>query len=488
MQSFKKNQMKNKLVLTAAGLILFATIFKSENTYAQATDNDLLGQINAITTAVPFLIITPDARAGALGDCGVASSPDAASIHWNPAKLAFSENNMGFAVSYTPWLRKLVPDINLAYLSGYGKFGKKKLQAVGGSLRYFSLGDITFTDNVGNIIGNFRPNEFALDFAYARKLSDYFSMGVALRYVNSNLTGGISVEGAATKAAQAGAGDVSFFYTNPKIKIKDLKTELNIGLNISNIGNKVSYTNTSEKDFIPTNLRLGFSYKLNVDEYNSIAIMADVNKLLVPTNPTRDMRQNVPNPIEFIPDNREYIPSDGSTGTINQGVGNINNTSPIAFRNDPYSKGHKDSIPNPNLGGQMPNPEFGADMPNPNYLEITAGKDPNVSVISGIFQSFGDAPLGFKEEMRELTYSIGLEYWYNKMFSVRAGYFGEHVTKGNRKYVTLGAGIRYNVFGLDFAYLIPTQQRHPLENTLRFTLTFDFANVKAKKDTEGATE
>lgn len=418
--------MKNKLVLTASGLILFASIFKSENVLSQnnpPTDNDLLGQINTITTSLPFLIITPDARAGAMGDVGVASTPDAASIHWNPGKLAFVENDMGFAVSYTPWLRKLVPDINLAYLSGYGRFGKKKLQTIAGSLRYFSLGDITFTDNVGNVIGNFRPNEFALDVAYSRKLSDFVSMGIALRYANSNLTGGISVEGAATKAAQCVAGDVGLYITKPNIKIGEMKSDFAFGFVISNIGNKVSYTQTSEKDFVPINLRFGPSYKINFDDYNSLSVMVDINKLLVPTPP------------------KLKVDEDGN------------------------------KIPDGN-----------------GYYEIQSGKNPNVSVPAGMIQSFGDAPGGFKEEMREFIFSVGMEYWYNKMFSVRAGYFNEHATKGNRKYVTLGAGIRYNVFGLDFAYLIPTAQRHPLENTLRFTLTFDFADVKAKKDAEGATE
>lgn len=422
MQSFQKNKMKNKLVLTAfSAFAFFAGTNKSFAQNQQDRANDI--QINTITTALPFLIITPDARAGAMGDVGVSSAPDAASIHWNPGKLAFVENDMGFAVSYTPWLRKLVPDINLAYLSGYGRFGKGKLQTIAGSLRYFSLGDITFTDNVGNVIGNFRPNEFALDVAYSRKLSDFVSMGIALRYANSNLTGGISVEGAATKAANAVAGDVGVYITKPNIKIGDMKSDFAFGLVLSNIGNKVSYTNTSEKDFIPINLRLGPSYKINFDDYNSLAVMVDINKLLVPTPPRLAL---------------------DSSGT-----------------------------PIPDGNG---------------YYQIEAGKNPNVSVVSGIFQSFGDAPDGAAEEFRELTYSVGLEYWYNKMFSVRAGYFNEHASKGNRKYFTLGAGIRYNVFGLDFAYLVPTQQRHPLENTLRFTLTFDFADLKEKKDKGGATE
>jgi len=483
--------MKIKLVLTA--LIISVFFFGNFNAFSQSNQQDRADeiQINTITTAVPFLIITPDARAGALGDAGVSSTPDAASIHWNPAKLAFIENDMGFALSYTPWLRKLVPDINLAYLSGYGRFGEKKLQTLAGSLRYFSLGNITFTDEQGNVLRDYNPSEWALDVAYARKLSDFVSMGIALRYVNSNLTGGIDVGGSSTKAANAVAGDIGVYVTKPNIKIGDMKSDFAFGLNISNIGNKVAYTNTSEKDFIPINLRLGPSYKIKFDEYNSITIMADINKLLVPTPPSKDLRQNIPNPVEFISDNREYIYEENPTySTINQSGGNISNGNNLSInsRDIGFSKGHGDSIPNPNYGGQIPNPEYGEDIPNPDYGVIIAGKDPNVSVPAGMIQSFYDAPGGGKEELRELTYSFGLEYWYNKMFSIRAGYFNEHASKGNRKYFTVGAGIRYNVFGLDFAYLIPTSQGHPLENTLRFTLTFDFANLKGKKDKGESTE
>lgn len=421
MQSFQKNTMKKKLLLAA--IIGSIILMQYKFTFSQNTNRS--DNINTITTAVPFLLISPDARAGGMGDAGVASSPDAYSIHWNPGKLAFMETDMGGSVSYTPWLRALVPDINLAYLTGYGKFGKGKLQTLAGSLRYFSLGDITFTDNVGNVIGNFRPNEFAVDVAYARKLSDFVSMGVALRYLNSNLTGGITVEQNATKPANGVAGDIGLYITKPKIKIGNMKSDFAFGLNISNIGNKVSYTNTSEKDFIPINLRLGPSYKIQVDDYNSLALMIDLNKMLVPTPP-------------------EYLHAYDSSGAD------------IGLARDADGK-----------------------------LIISKGKDPNVSVAQGIFQSFGDAPGGFKEEMREITYSFGLEYWYEKTFSVRAGYFNEHATKGNRKYFTVGASIRYNAFGLDFAYLIPTTQRHPLANTLRFSLTFDFGGIKEKDDNEG---
>ena len=428
----KKNRMFNFRYLSAtliiAGLISTQASAQSFQT-GDGEDGDI--QLNTITTAVPFLMIGPDARAGGMGEVGAATDPDGASIHWNPAKMAYVPNKMGFSVSYTPWLRALVPDINLAYISGYGKIGKKGLQTISGSLRYFSLGDITFTDNSGNTIGNFNPNEFALDVSYARKLSEEFSGAISLRYVYSNLTGGLNVGGADTKPGQAGAADIAFFYRTEKIEIADRKTVLTAGLNISNIGSKMSYTQTNEEDFIPINFRFGLGFKYYVDERNSIAAYFDINKLMVPTPP--------------IIDDQPYLDNDLVPG---------------------------DSI------GQIGHP----DNANPTFQQIIAGQDPNRSVPNGMFTSFGDAPGGSAEELREINIAVGLEYWYNKLFAIRAGYFHEHFSKGNRQFFTIGAGIRYNVFGLDFAYLIPTQQRHPLENTLRFTLTFDFEAFKKQNE------
>lgn len=400
-------------------LISFSGTAQTFNT-GDNEEGDL--QLNTITTAVPFLMIGPDARGGGMAEVGAATSADGASIHWNPSKLAFIDKKFGVALSYTPWLRALVPDINLAYLSAYGKIGKKNQQTVAGSVRYFSLGNIQFTDNSGNFIRDFNPNEFAIDVAYARKLSDEFSGAVALRYVYSNLTGGLNVGGADTRPGQAFGADISFFYKTEKIEIKDKKTEITAGINISNIGSKMSYTQTVEKDFIPTNLRLGVGFKLHVDDHNSLGVYVDANKLLVPTPPV------------YATDSAGYVlDADGNR-------------------------------------------------------VIEAGKNPNVSVPAAIFQSFGDAPGGSAEEFREVNWSAGLEYWYNNQFAVRAGYFHEHATKGNRQFFTLGATVRYNVFGLDFAYLIPTQTQHPLANTLRFTLTFDFDGTKkktAEEDIEG---
>ncbi len=396
---------KTKKIWLAVGLI---ALFMNANAQVSKRDQ-LLGQKDGrvITTAVPFLMIAPDARAGAMGDVGVASTPDASSMHWNPAKYAFIEKDMGFSLSYSPWLRELVSDINLAYLSGYKRIDK--MSVIGASLLYFSLGDITFTDVVGNSLGDYRPSEFAFDVTYSRKLSDVFSGAIAARYINSNLTQGQTVNGMASHAGQSIAADVAFFYQKPVRFNQNLKGTLAFGANISNLGAKISYTETTERDFIPTNLRLGSCLTLNIDDYNKISIMVDFNKLLVPTPPIYD----------------------------------------------------RDSANNPLYGAN-------------GEKVILAGKDPNVGIVSGLFQSFADAPDGFAEELREITYSIGAEYWYDNQFAVRAGYFHESMYKGNRQYFTLGAGLRYNVFGLDFAYLIPTEQRNPLGNTLRFTLTFDF--------------
>lgn len=368
--------------------------------YSQVSTGELGGgnELNTITTAVPFLLISPDSRSGAMGDVGVATTPDANSLHWNPAKLAFVEDDLGFSVSYVPWLRALVPDINLSYLAGYKKIGDN--QAVGLELRYFSLGNITFTDLQGRVLTDYKPNEFALGTSYSRKLSDDFSLSIAGRYIYSDLTGGQSASGIPTVAGQSVAADVSGYYQRA-IRLGKQDADLAFGGNISNIGNKISYTETAVRDFIPINLRLGTSLSTEFDDYNKMSIAFDINKLLVPTPP-------------------EY-----------------------------------------NTDG-----------------EIIEGKDPNVSVVSGIFQSFGDAPGGFNEEMREINYSVGTEYWYADQFAIRAGYFFEHETKGGRKYFTFGSGVKYNVFELDFSYLINASKaingNNPLANTMRFTLVFDF--------------
>ena len=363
--------------------------------------------INTITTAVPFLMIAPDARGGAMGDAGVASTPDANSMHWNPAKYAFVDKKMGFSLSFSPWLRKLVNDIYLGYLAGYYKIDDR--QTVAMSLRYFSLGEILFTDEIGNPLSLYNPYEFALDATYARKFSEKWSGGVAGRFIYSNLTQGQYVGGAESSAGISVAADVSIYYRTD-VQMGAIDGQFAWGLNISNIGSKISYSSSNtQKDFIPTNLRIGPSLLLNIDEYNSISFMFDINKLLVPTPP-----------IYLRDTNGQFV-----TG------------------------------------------------PDGDKL-IYKGMNPEVSVVQGMGQSWYDAPGGFAEEMREFSFAIGVEYWYNKLFAIRGGFFYEDETKGNRKFFTLGAGLKYNVFGIDFAYLIPLEQQNPLENTLRFTLFFDF--------------
>jgi hypothetical protein len=423
MKKMKIQKISALLFATFLMIVAFANEMFSQAkiNYNQLAGQQLNTQINTITTAVPFLLITPDSRAGGMGDVGVASTPDANSIHWNPSKLAFVDKTMGIGVSYTPWLRALVPDINLAYLSGYYK--TKKRGTIAASLRYFSLGEITFTDANGTTIGQFRPNEFAIDVAYGVKLGKHLSGGGAVRYINSNLTGGTFVDGSATKPGRAVAVDISMLYRKDKIKLAGgTKAISSIGLNISNIGNKVSYSNrggTSTSDFLPINMRLGYSIDFQFDEYNSLSIEVDANKLLVPSPPV--------------------YKRDSAGGVV-------------------YSQGQP---------------------------QILYGKDPNRGVTEGMLGSFNDAPGGGKEELREINYGTGIEYWYNHLFAVRVGYFYESPYKGNRQFFTLGAGVKYNVFGLDFAYLIPTQQRNPLENTLRFTLTFDFDAFKAQNEEKG---
>jgi hypothetical protein len=370
--------------------LLLAAVTGTSAVFAQAST----GELNAIQTVVPFLTIAPDSRAGAMGDAGVATSPDVYSMHWNPAKFAFIDGESGLGISYSPWLRNLVPDINIAYLTGYKRIDAK--QVISGSLIYSSLGDVPFTDDFGNLERTFNPNEFALDAAYSRLFADNLSGSIAFRFIYSNLTGGSYSGGVATRPGISFAADISAFYQK-SIDLGTKEGNLGFGVNFSNIGTKMSYSDSQTSDFIPMNMRIGTAGTVNLDAYNKITFTIDINKLLVPTPP-------------------------------------IYNSA----------------------------------------MEIVDGKDPNVSVPVAIFQSFFDAPGGFKEELHELTYSYGAEYWYNSQFAIRGGYFQENETKGNRKYFTTGAGFRLKVFTLDFSYLMPLAQNHPLARTLRFSLAFDF--------------
>lgn len=347
--------------------------------------------LNTVTTAVPFLRVAPDARAGGMADVGISVSADPNGWFHNPAKMAFAEKDLGFSVTYTPWLRQLVNDIYLASVYGFKRIDD--MQTIGGSLRYFSLGNITFTNQSGQFIGDFRPNEFAIDAGYSRKLSDYFSAGTMLRFIYSNLATGQQVNGVDVRPGTSVAADLSFFYQNPDIELGDMDATLAWGLNISNLGAKITYTaDAQNRDFLPSNIGTGVSLNMQLDDYNQLLISLDMNKLLAPTPDT--------------------------TGT---------------------QEWKEQSVPSAVLG------------------------------------SFSDAPGGFSEEFREIIFQLGAEYWYDNQFAVRAGYFYEADTKGGRNFFTVGLGLKYNVFGLNFSYLIPTtNQRNPLDNTLRFSLNFDF--------------
>lgn len=371
-----------------------------------------------ITSAVPFLMISPDARAGGMGDLGVATEGDANAMHWNPAKMMFAEKDMSISISYTPWLRNLVPDINLAYLSFFKKIQDRA--AIGASIRYFSLGEITFTDQQGTVTGQYNPNEFAIDAGAALRMSDKWSGAVAFRFIYSNLSLGQSVQGQPTQAGLSGAGDVSFFYENKEKKLFKRPVIWRWGINISNIGAKIKYSEVQPNgDFLPTNLRTGASATLDIDDYNRVTLAFEFNKLLIPSPPLYAIDEN--------------------GNTIRD-----ENNNPV----------------------------------------VCKGMDPNRNIMNALVTSFVDAPGGFVEEMAEINFAVGFEYWYNKLFGARGGFFYEPQSKGNRQYFTVGASVRYKVFGLDFSYLIPTVARNPLENTLRFTLSFNFDKAKKKDKTK----
>lgn len=351
---------------------------------------------NGITTATPFLLIVPDARAGGMGDVGVSTSADANSLFHNPSKIAFSSRQIQIGVNYSPWLRNLTDDIFIGGASYINRFSETA--AWGAEFRYFSLGQVDLTDNVGNPTGTINPNEFALSGTYALKLSETFSMGVSLRYFRSNLafTGTTSN----LQPINSFGVDVSGYYQSEEENYGTFNGRYRIGFNIANIGPKVSYV-PGEEDFIPTNLKFGGGFDFILDDYNVIGVNLEFTKLLVPTPPTRD-----------------------NTGAI------------------------------------------------------IDGKDDNVGWVAGIFQSFGDAPGGLSEELKEFTYALGAEYLYNNAFALRAGYFHESEVKGNRQYFTLGAGFKTNALNIDLSYLINSSDvNNPLENSLRFSLSFDLGEI-----------
>ena len=363
---------------------------------------DKTDMFNPVNTSVTSQTIAPDARAAGLGDVGAATDPDVVSQYWNPAKYPFTISRAGVALNYTPWLRQLVNDMDLAYLVGYYRIGD--YSAVSGSLRYFSLGEVFTSSSLdGSNDMSINPYEMSLDVAYSLMLSEQFSLSAAVRWIYSDLTYDYTED---TSPGSAFAADISCYYQN-YLNLGPRECQLGLGLNVSNIGSKITFGGDEHSEFIPTNLRLGASLMIPVDEYNRFTLAADANKLLVPTYPKQREEET----------SQEYV-----------------------------------------------------DRLEKEYFDVSS--------ISGIFKSFSDAPNGMKEELQEIQWSVGAEYVYHDQFALRAGYHHESENKGNRKYFTVGAGFRMNVFSLDAGYVIATAKSNPLDQTLRFTLSFDMDGIK----------
>ena len=368
-------------------------------TTAMAQKEDIFNPIN---TSVTSQSIAPDARAAGMGDVGVATDPDVVSQYWNPAKYPFTISRAGVALNYTPWLRQLVSDMDLAYLAGYYRIGD--YSAISGSLRYFSLGEVYTSSSMdGGSDMTINPYEMSVDLGYSLMLSETFSLGAAVRWIYSDLTYDYTED---TSPGSAFAADLSLYYQN-YLNLGSRECQLGLGMNISNIGSKINFGGSDNSEFIPTNLRLGASLMIPIDEYNRFTIAADANKLLVPTYPKQEEG-------ESLEDYQQRVQKD--------------------------------------------------------YYDVSS--------ISGIFKSFGDAPRGFEEELEEIQWSVGAEYVYHDQFAIRAGYHHESETKGNRKYFTVGAGFKMSVFSLDAGYVIATAKSNPLDQTLRFTLSFDMDGIK----------
>lgn len=417
-----------KISIFFLSAILFHNISFSQST---ATDDDL--QLNTITTALPFLSITPDSRAGGMGEAGTALSGNSTSIYWNTSMLSFAEKKAEIGISYVPWLRKITNDINLSYLSGYTKLNER--HTIGGGIRYFSLGQITFTDASGDILREDKPSEFSLIGAYAFKLNDKLSVGLNGKFAYSNLTGGLVTGGTDTRPGIIGATDLSFTYFNPNAKLGSDEGQFIFATTLNNIGNKVAYSELARRDFIPMNLKIASSYKADLDKYNSVLLALEFQKLLVPTPPVFD----------------------------------IDGTTIISGRNNDVGV----------IAGLL---QSFYDAPG------VVEKDENGDYIQnddGSYQIKKGSRL--KEELTEINIATGLEYWYNNVFALRTGFFYENRNKGNRRYINFGAGFNYNNLGIDMSYLVSVSgQDSPLANTLRFTLRFTFGDspVQEKETAE----
>ena len=401
-------------------------VFLARNAFAQptsgsgVTDNDL--QLNSITTAVPFMAITPDSRAGGMGDAGTALSASSTSIYWNTSALTFAEKKSEISLSYTPWLRQLTNDIHLSYLSGYYKINKT--HSIGGAVKFFSLGEITFTDASGNVIRDDKPSEFELAAAYAFRLSDRMSIGINGKFAYSNLTGGLTVAGVNTKPGIVGATDLSFSYNNDDARIGKTDGTYMFAATINNVGNKVSYSELSAQDFIPMNLKIGNSFKADFDKFNSVTFSLDIQRLLVPTPASYDLIDG------------EYVMLSGMSNDVGVISGMVQ-----SFYDAPGVVATDD---------------------NGDYIQNSDG---SYEVVSGT---------RLKEELSEINFALGVEWWYNQILALRTGVFYENKNKGNRQYLNLGASLKYNMFGIDISYLASLNGRQsPLANTLRFTIRLD---------------
>jgi hypothetical protein len=384
---------------------------------SKVTQNDL--QMNTITTAVPFMAITPDSRAGGMGDAGTALSGDANSVYWNTSMLIFAKQKSEVSLSYTPWLRQLTNDMHLSYLSGYSKINDRHV--IGGALRYFSLGEITFTDASGNVIRDDKPSEFEITGSYAFRLSQKLSIGINGKFAYSNLTGGLTVAGVNTKAGVVGATDVSFTYLDDDVKLGNVTGTYAFAATINNVGNKIAYSELAERDFIPMNLKIGNSFNAQIDRYNNLTASFDLQKLLVPTPAYYDFHQG------------DYQMISGRSSDVGVIAGMIQ-----SFYDAP-------GAPTTDAAG--------------NYIQ---NADKSFQVEKGS---------RLKEELSEINMALGIEYWYNNVLALRSGVFYENKNKGNRQYFNAGIGFKYNKFGVDVSYLASLNGRQsPLANTLRFTL------------------
>lgn len=413
MKMFRSNLLKTVLFAVGFGHHAFAQPTGGSG----VTDNDL--QLNTITTSLPFMAITPDSRAGGMGDAGTALSANSTSVYWNTSLLSFAKQKSEVSLSYTPWLRQLTNDIHLSYLAGYRQLNK--VHSIGGALRYFSLGEITFTDINGDVLRDDKPSEFELVGAYAFKLAERFSIGVNGKFAYSNLTGGLTVAGVNTKPGVVGAADLSFSYFNDDAKIGNTDGTYTFGLTINNIGNKVSYSELSRRDFIPMNLKIGNSFLAEFDEYNKVTFSIDLQRLLVPT------------PAIYKLIDGDYVMLAGMNGDVG-----IITSMMQSFYDAP---------------GVL------AEDENGDYIQ---NQDGSYQVVKGT---------RLKEELAEINIAAGAEWWYSDVLALRGGVFYENKNKGNRQFLNLGASLKYNMFAIDFSYLASLNGRQsPLANTLRFTL------------------